>query len=133
MNRRYGGDGRYRQDVDDVILHRILAENGITKPDMNGRSVTQVFSSGGCGCKDRGRMYPDNNNSMVPGGNCEGCRYGESKTWGVKDHPLAIVYSPIQEWCELYDIEMGLTRGTIFKQLDLPLEAENRKGGNCCG
>lgn len=44
-------------------------------------------------------------------------------TGGVCPHgarPLAMVYSPVQEWRELYDNEMGLAHGTLFKELDLP-------------
>ena len=34
--------------------------------------------------------------------------------------PLAMVYSPVQEWRDLYDSETGHERGTIFKELDFP-------------
>lgn len=34
--------------------------------------------------------------------------------------PLAMVYSPCQKWRDLYDPETGFSRGTIFKELDLP-------------
>ena len=34
--------------------------------------------------------------------------------------PLAMVYSPVQEWRDLYDNEAGHERGTIFKELDFP-------------
>ena len=34
--------------------------------------------------------------------------------------PLAMVYSPEQEWRDLYESEMGLDRGTIFKELEFP-------------
>lgn len=34
--------------------------------------------------------------------------------------PLAMVYSPAQEWRELYDNETGHARGTIFKELEFP-------------
>ncbi|MBO7342152.1 MAG: spore coat associated protein CotJA [Clostridia bacterium] len=33
---------------------------------------------------------------------------------------LAMVYSPAQEWRDLYDNEMGHGRGTIFKELEFP-------------
>ena len=42
------------------------------------------------------------------------------KGWGLVGYPLAMVYSPLQEWRELYDNETGLSHGTIFKELDLP-------------
>ena len=34
--------------------------------------------------------------------------------------PLAMVYSPVQEWRELYDNETGHARGTIFGELEFP-------------
>lgn len=34
--------------------------------------------------------------------------------------PLAMSYTPIQKWENLYDPETGLDRGTIFACLDLP-------------
>lgn len=33
---------------------------------------------------------------------------------------LAMAYVPIQQWGDLYDIDVGLQRGTIFAQLDKP-------------
>ena len=63
----------------------------------------------------------------VLGGGCsEGDDIGKEeavparKSWGLRDYPLAMVYSPVQEWRELYDEETGLSRGTMFKELDLP-------------
>lgn len=35
---------------------------------------------------------------------------------------LAMVYSPIQNWHMLYSPEYGFRRGTIFEELDKPLE-----------
>lgn len=34
--------------------------------------------------------------------------------------PIAMVYSPMQKWRELYDPHTALMSGTIFKELDLP-------------
>ena len=34
--------------------------------------------------------------------------------------PLAMVYSPLQKWEDVYDPEKGLERGTVFAALDLP-------------
>lgn len=39
---------------------------------------------------------------------------------GGTGRPLAMVYSPVQEWQALYDNETGLAKGTIFKELDFP-------------
>ena len=65
-----------------------------------------------------------------------GCLHGDScgiscTGWGLNAHPLAMVYSPCQPWSNVYDPELALQRGTVFKDLDLPFEAGHRKGG-CC-
>ena len=49
--------------------------------------------------------------------------------WGLEKHPLAMVYSPCQAWRGAYTPEVALERGTLFSELDLPLEAANRKRG----
>lgn len=50
----------------------------------------------------------------------EGCPENESATLG--DKPLAYAYVPIQRWRMLYAPEHGLKRGTIFEELDMPME-----------
>lgn len=42
--------------------------------------------------------------------------------------PLAMVYSPKQEWECIYEAEEGFARGTIFKRLDLPFRASDCAG-----
>ena len=51
-----------------------------------------------------------------------------SMGWGLHSHPLAMVYSPLQKFHELYSPEKALERGTLFSELDLPFEG-GRKGG----
>ena len=48
-------------------------------------------------------------------------------------YSLAMVYSPRQIWRGAYDPETALRRGTMFKELDKPLEVLTGKGGDCCG
>ena len=36
------------------------------------------------------------------------------------DMPIAMAYVPMQRWNQVYDMSRGLTRGTIFPELDLP-------------
>ena len=50
----------------------------------------------------------------------DGCQMNESSTLG--DKPLAYAYVPIQRWRMLYDPDTGLGRGTIFEELDKPME-----------
>lgn len=52
--------------------------------------------------------------------------------WGLKSHPLAMVFSPLQEFHELYSPEKALERGTIFSELDLPFDGNKGSKGGCC-
>ncbi len=48
--------------------------------------------------------------------------------------PLASVYAPTQVFRNLYDRDTALTRGTVFKELDLPFMGMTvMKGGSCRG
>ena len=61
-------------------------------------------------------------------------------SWGLENHPLGMVYAPLQAFRDLYDRETALGRGTIFRELDLPFHGESvanqhnaSKGGTCRG
>ena len=71
------------------------------------------MNSGGCGCCEGG----GNNRGNGHAGGID-CLRGMS---------LAMVYSPCQEFEDLYDHTEGLHRGTIFRQLDKPFTG--RRGG----
>ena len=61
-----------------------------------------------------------------------GCGTPEKEpSFGLHNYPLASVYSPLQDWREIYDIENALKRGTIFKELDLPFYGDSCNSG--CG
>ncbi len=79
-------------------------------------------------------------NSVMPegsGGSCSaksGCGDMGNIGWGLKNYPLAMVYSPLQNFVDLYDPDTALERGTLFTKLDLPFEGESvYKGGLCRG
>lgn len=62
------------------------------------------------------------------------CSCEEKRGWGLADYPLAMVYSPIQQFRDIYDMDTALAQGTVFKELDLPfMGARVSKGGKCCG
>ena len=42
--------------------------------------------------------------------------------------PPAMAYVPWQQWKTPYDPAKGLSRGTIFEELDLPFEKERCRG-----
>ena len=50
--------------------------------------------------------------------------------WGLSSYHLAMVYSPLQEFHQLYEPDVALNRGTLFAELDLPFEG-GKKGGLC--
>jgi hypothetical protein len=52
--------------------------------------------------------------------NTDNCLGGTG--WGLKDHPLGMMYSPYQYFRQLYSPDTALSRGTIFSELDLPFE-----------
>ncbi len=57
-----------------------------------------------------------------------------TRTWGLKNYPLAMVYAPLQEFDGILDKECALERGSLFEKLDLPfMGASVYKGGNCRG
>lgn len=43
---------------------------------------------------------------------------------------LAMVYPPRQCWRDLYDADVGLERGTIFRELDKPFLGDKCKTGD---
>lgn len=38
----------------------------------------------------------------------------------IENLPIGMGYVPMQQWQQIYNLEQGLTRGTIFPELDLP-------------
>lgn len=61
-----------------------------------------------------------------------GCGGENTGGWGLHSHPLAMVYSPLQEFHQLYAPEVALERGTLFAELDLPFEGGKGNKGGCC-
>ena len=53
-----------------------------------------------------------------------GCNNGMG--WGLREHPLGMVYSPYQYFRQLYSPDAALNRGTVFSELDLPFEGYKR-------
>ena len=120
-----------KERVNEALRQRMYeAQNG--SPLAHGRENDSTPP-----CRDR-LSQSDNSSSRE---RREGCCAREErldshsgrKTWGLEDYPLASVYAPLQSWRNLYDAEAGLSRGTIFKELDLPFLCGERKGGNCRG
>lgn len=56
------------------------------------------------------------------------CEYEETNS--DFNHALAMVYSPHQEWQNLYCVEEGMMAGTIFRELDKPFYGPKCHGGS---
>ena len=100
-----------RDRVSEEMLRRLLTEE-----------------EGSCGCAGMPEPRQEQNTAHS---NCQRVSGGEA---------LAMVYSPCQSWCGIYDPETALRRGTLFKALDKPFEVMQRSGrcsaerGGCgCG
>lgn len=72
-----------------------------------------------CGCtQQRGYEQPKRCNFRRNGSSRPVC--GSDNGHLHREAPIAMVYSPMQQWKELYDPTTALNVGTIFKELDLP-------------
>lgn len=73
-----------------------------------------------------GNMMGGQTGSGANGARCpvreNGTRCGESENGGAQFGQLAMVYAPYQNWRMLYSPEAALMRGTLFEELDKPLE-----------
>lgn len=56
---------------------------------------------------------------------------GDESSWGLRSHPLAMVFSPLNEFRDLYTPDVALQRGTLFAELDLPFEGDKNRKGVC--
>lgn len=101
-----------RDRVDPVFKARLENDAG-----FRPAGVFHSSGAGDCGCQNV-RQY-DLNNS--------GCRGNKSGCNLSGDCPLAMIYSPCQEFENLYEPNEALVRGSLFKDLDFPFRAY------CCG
>jgi len=113
-----------RDRVSENDLTRYLLQNS----DVQDRT-RQNDRRNGCSCE---RSVP----TMARETSCPICRGKQSHEQELSSckgytvplgFPLAIVYAPIQEWRGIYDEHKALSRGTLFAELDKPLEVKGRK------
>ncbi len=105
-------------------------------------------AAAGCGCS--GRRPAEQADNVRPGCGCAGglsgrraeaeesydmtgCGCGNGRVNAVRDgYPLAMVYSPVQEWREILEPEEAMENGTLFRELVFPwYPAACRKDNNC--
>ena len=94
-----------------------------TSEDQFPPFQSEVNLSGGRLCDG---TLPQNNAKDSTGG----CG-NDDGGFGCSSRPLAMVYSPLQTFHELYSPEDSLERGTIFKELDLPFDGYKGGKGGC--
>lgn len=98
---------------------------------MDYDSVMSCGRSGSCSQNKTSDRCSD-----VSGYGCEKKSDCSAKhSWGLENYPLAMVYSPLQKFDNLFDIDTALNKGTLFCELDLPFMGEsvyNSGKGGCC-
>ena len=82
-------------------------------------NLTPRVESDACGCR---HTHGD--------AEWEGRSYGMS--FGLIGYPAAMVYAPIQHFDHIFDLDIALSKGTIFEELDLPFECGRKTKGGCC-
>ena len=86
-----------------------------------------------CGCVDQRPMQPDMPRQQMPAQSRNSASPAERPSCSLRqpncettqrdclsDMSVAMAYVPMQRWNQVYDMSRGLTRGTIFPELDLP-------------
>ncbi len=129
-----------RERIGDPLLQRMLEESRAFDKLDGGCPLCDTSERRGSDCRGQRRTaqvaarpmpsMPSKPSmpSMPPmqKGHCGGEGYSG---WGLSEHPLAMAYSPLHVWRQVYDADYGFGRGTIFAELDLPFGADDSKGG----
>ena len=81
-----------------------------------------VCGNSGNACGSSGNACGNNGNVCGNSENVFGNKSGNSceKKKDMKGFPVAMAYVPWQEWEDVYPLNKGLQRGTIFEALDKP-------------
>ena len=103
---------------DDTMTPRERISDEMLRKMLDG----ECKNDNGCGCSNHSEHSISHGmNTPING------------SMGLKGYPLAMVYSPIQEFRSIYDKENALIKGTIFSELDLPFMGASvgNQGGQC--
>ena len=118
-----------RERVDDGLLRQLIDE-GCDCGYINPRQMRRPTTRSG---REIGAVAPA---SARPAPHCDSGCGTDKGGWGLHEYPLAMVYSPLQVWRSIHDLETGFSHGTIFRELDLPFTGcgcGSKKGGCCRG
>ena len=99
------------------------------KPPQNPNPSPNPEMPGGGGAGNQGGTSGSGGNNR-PGTNASGF-----DAMYLGSLPIAMSYTPMQQWKSTYSDSVSLSRGTIFPELDLPFEGktiltERAKGGH---
>ena len=119
-----------RDRVDDALLVRLLNESEHFNGNYGNCGNSTRRSNSSCGCRRTQfninptvdiRPRRENVNQEGSSDNC-GCDREDdcAKKNCLSDYPLAMSYTPDQEWRNLFPIEEALHHGTVFCELELP-------------
>ena len=137
-------------NVRSIESRRDTRNDGCGCGETRGMESRRDTRNDGCGCNRNTRggerdmrrsPYDSDRGGMRARGERENCETDEDHHHhecgenGVEGRSLAIVYSPVQHWREMYDPQTALSRGTMFRELDLPFRGDgiSARGGNCRG
>ena len=88
-----------------------------------------VISGEGCSEALLKMMLTDPAQVIGASSDCQGNATSAKRSLLLQDFPLASVYSPLQEYRNIYDLDTALKRGTIFSELDLPFDGRSLSNG----
>ncbi len=110
-----------QERVDDALLARILG----TDCDCDQSRQQSRYEVGMSSVRAGASVSVEANGC----GTC-GCARDEGKAvcgFGVQDGVLASVYTPMQRFCGVYDMDTALRRGTMFEPLDKPFYGDGKE------
>ena len=118
-----------RERIDDDMLLRIMNEEEVSgcaygEYGKTARRQTKV----GCSCAvPHTPIMPRQENNVGGGNDSENCHEACAKKNCLSGYPLAMSYTPDQEWQNLYCDDDAMSHGTIFTELYKPFYH------GCCG
>ena len=127
--------------IDEVLMKELEkldccnSENRITGPKKNtgysnqschGKNLYYNTNNEKCDLKETGYTckFKKNNNCCKPN-NCSCEKFVQPD---LSSYPLSMIYSPYQEFDDLYELEEGFNKGTIFRKLDYPFYMASCRG-----
>ena len=140
---------------DEAFLRQMLEENAdeVRYGEMYSQRCSRMNHPARnlCGCESttaRSRQAANPETNVVPGCGCSknrqanedhhhsptGCGCGNGRqdvAWA--GYPIAMVYSPVQEWREILEADEAMVYGTLFRELIFPWHPAACHEKNNCG